>query len=90
MFAGGFHTGLAFGQVEGEWQPDKQGVVSSRVLKKTRAEVAMCPVCGFLEVIDFQQQRQSVPVIPSIFLNQPNLYKKKIPDSFRAGDYFVP
>ena len=56
-------------EVEDEWQPDKQGVVNSRVLKETGAEVAICPVCGFREVVDFQQQRQSVPVIPSIFLN---------------------
>ncbi len=55
-------------EVEGEWQPDKQGVVSSCVIKETRAEVETCPVCGFQEVIDLQQ-RQSVPVIPSIFLN---------------------
>ena len=26
-------------EVEGEWQPDKQGVVSSQVIKETRAEV---------------------------------------------------
>ena len=39
------------------------------ILKETRAEVDTCPVCGFREVIDFQQQRLSVPVIPSIFLN---------------------
>ena len=58
-----------FSEVEGKWQPDKQGVVSSCVLKETRAEVETCPVCGFQEVVDFQQQRQSVPVIPTIFLN---------------------
>ncbi len=56
-------------EIEGEWQPDKQGVVGSCVLKETRAEVEMCPVCGFREAVDFQQQRQSVSVIPSIFLN---------------------
>ncbi len=56
-------------EVEGEWQLDKQGVVSSCVIKETRAEVETCPVCGFQEVIDLQQQRQSVSVIPSIFLN---------------------
>ena len=56
-------------EVEGEWQPDEQGVVSSWVIKETRAEVDTCPVCGFREVVDFQQQRQSVPVVPSIFLN---------------------
>ena len=55
--------------IEGEWQPDEPGVVSSCLLKEARAEVATCPVCGFQEVVDFQQQRQTVPVIPLIFLN---------------------
>ena len=56
-------------EVEGKWQPDKQGAVSFCVIKETGAEVEMCPVCGFREVVDFQQQRQSMPVIPLIFLN---------------------
>ena len=56
-------------EIEGEWQPDKQGVVNSRVLKETRAEVETCPVCAFQEVVDFQQQRKSVLVVRSIFLN---------------------
>jgi len=56
-------------EVEGEWRPDEQGVVSSGMIKETKAKIETCPVCGFREVVDFQQQRQSVPVIPSIFLN---------------------
>ena len=56
-------------EIEGKRQPDEQGVVNSRVLKETGVEVATCPVCGSREVVDFQQQRQSVPVVPSIFLN---------------------
>ena len=54
---------------EGKWQPDERGVINSCVIKETRAKVEACPVCGFREAVDFQQQQQSVPVMPPIFLN---------------------